>query len=190
VFFPQTIREEIEAAKAVIVIWAEHSVTSRWVYSEASEGDAHGKLLQVRDVLLEPRKVLLPFTSGNVTLVTDHVKIIAVLQRRGITPSSVKRLELTKALPVAKIHAPEMVVLPTGNFMMGSKDGEGFDWEGPQHKVTIPRAFAVGKYPVTFDEWDAAVADEGVSHRPSDEGWGRGRRPVINVSWDDAQAYI
>ena len=58
---------------------------------------------------------------------------------------------------------------------MGSKDGEGNDNERPRHKVTISQAFAVGKYPVTFGEWDAAVAAGGVSRKPVDEGWGRGR---------------
>ncbi|MGO9484055.1 MAG: SUMF1/EgtB/PvdO family nonheme iron enzyme [Rhodomicrobium sp.] len=86
--------------------------------------------------------------------------------------------------------APEMVIVPAGEFWMGSKDGEGSDSERPRHKVTIPRPFAVGRYAVTFDEWDAARAAGGVSHNPSDQGWGRGRRPVINVNWDDAQAYI
>jgi formylglycine-generating enzyme required for sulfatase activity len=81
---------------------------------------------------------------------------------------------------------PEMVVVPAGSFMMGSpaseedRDGD----EGPQHWVTIARLFAVGKFEVTFAEWDACVASGGCSHRPDDEGMGRGRRPVMNVSWD------
>ena len=62
--------------------------------------------------------------------------------------------------------------------------------EGPQRKVTIARPFAVGKFEVTFDEWAACVADGGCTHKPSDSGWGRGRRPVIGVSWDDAQEYV
>jgi formylglycine-generating enzyme required for sulfatase activity len=86
--------------------------------------------------------------------------------------------------------APEMVVIPAGDFWMGSKDGEGFASERPRHKVAIPRPFAVGRYPVTFAEWDAAVAAGGVKHKASDQGWGRGRRPVINVSCEDAQAYV
>jgi formylglycine-generating enzyme required for sulfatase activity len=61
---------------------------------------------------------------------------------------------------------------------------------GPQHPVTIGKPFAVGKFAVTFDEWDACVADGGCGgYRPVDQAWGRGRRPVINVSWNDAKAY-
>jgi len=98
--------------------------------------------------------------------------------------------------------APEMVVVPAGSFMMGSPESEEGrdDDEGPQHAVTIPQPFAVGKYPVTFAEWDAYVALASSSglfgiggnklHKPDDKGWGRGNRPVINVSWDDAQAYV
>lgn len=86
--------------------------------------------------------------------------------------------------------APEMVVIRSGSFLMGSKTGEGEDDERPQHNVTIPRAFAAGRYPVTFNEWDAALAAGGVRHRPDGRSWGRGARPVINVSWNDAQAYI
>ncbi len=86
--------------------------------------------------------------------------------------------------------APEMVAVPAGEFWMGSKDGEGDADEHPRHKVAISRPFAVGRFPVTFDEWDAAVAAGGVTRKPDDYGWGRGRRPVIDVSWDDAQAYV
>jgi formylglycine-generating enzyme required for sulfatase activity len=85
---------------------------------------------------------------------------------------------------------PEMVVVPAGEFLMGSPEGKGRDDERPQHEVTIARPFAVGRFAVTFDEWDAAVAAKGVEQVPCDEGWGRGRRPVINVSWEDAQAYV
>ena len=90
-------------------------------------------------------------------------------------------------------NCPEMVVVPAGSFKMGSSTREpGHSAEeGPQHLVTIARPFAVGRFEVTFDGWDACVAEGGCNgYKPSDEGWGRGRRPVINVSWDDAQAYI
>ncbi len=87
---------------------------------------------------------------------------------------------------------PEMVVIPAGSFTMGSpaSEPERRDFEGPRHRVTIPRVFALGKYEVTFAEWDACVRDGGCDHRPHDEGWGRGNHPVMNVIWDDAQEYV
>jgi formylglycine-generating enzyme required for sulfatase activity len=88
---------------------------------------------------------------------------------------------------------PEMVVVPTGSFTMGSPETQlvRSKDEDPQHLVTFDRAFSVGKFAVTFDEWDACVVDSGCNaYRPDDHGWGRGRRPVINVSWDDANTYV
>jgi formylglycine-generating enzyme required for sulfatase activity len=88
---------------------------------------------------------------------------------------------------------PEMIVVPAGSFTMGSPANEPprYTNEGPQHGVTFARQFAVGKFSLTFDEWDACVADGGCNgYRPDDEGWGRGGQPVINVSWDDAKAYV
>jgi uncharacterized caspase-like protein len=83
-------------------------------------------------------------------------------------------------------ECPEMVVVPAGEFMMGSPEGEQSrnKDESPQHKVMIGKPFAVGKFEVTFAEWDACVAAGGCTHRP-DDTWGRGKRPVIRVSWDD-----
>ena len=80
-------------------------------------------------------------------------------------------------------NCPEMVLVPPGRFMMGIP--------GSQQQQIISQAFAVGKYEVTFAEWDASVADGGCAgYRPNDQGWGRGRQPVINVSWDDAKQYV
>jgi formylglycine-generating enzyme required for sulfatase activity/CHAT domain-containing protein/Tfp pilus assembly protein PilF len=88
---------------------------------------------------------------------------------------------------------PEMIVVPPGSFTMGSPDDEKerSPSEGPQHQVTFAHSFSVGRFAVTFDEWDACVADGGCdNYLPIDENWGRGRRPVINVDWNDAQAYV
>jgi len=86
---------------------------------------------------------------------------------------------------------PEMVPIPAGSFLMGSPAGEPEreDDEGPQHQVQVP-TFELGKYEVTFDQWDACVAGGGCTQRPEDEGWGRGTRPVINISWNDVQGYV
>jgi formylglycine-generating enzyme required for sulfatase activity len=78
-------------------------------------------------------------------------------------------------------NCPAMVVVPAGSFVMGSPDGEmlRFNDEGPQHTVTIEKPFAVGQFPVTFDEWDACVADGGCDgYKPADQGWGRSRALV------------
>jgi formylglycine-generating enzyme required for sulfatase activity len=84
-----------------------------------------------------------------------------------------------------------MVVIPPGEFWMGSPDGEGNDSEHPRHKVKIDKPFAVGKFEVTWDDWEACVRMRGCDGRPtSDSDWGKGRLPLINVSWDQAQAYM
>jgi formylglycine-generating enzyme required for sulfatase activity len=90
-------------------------------------------------------------------------------------------------------ECPEMVVVPTGRFVMGSPGTEHDrdNDEGPRHQVTISRSIAVGKYEITFEQWDACVAGGGCGgYRPPDRGWDRGRQPVINVSWEDAKAYV
>jgi formylglycine-generating enzyme required for sulfatase activity len=84
-----------------------------------------------------------------------------------------------------------MIAIPGGCFQMGSPEGEperDAD-EGPQHRVCV-KPFEIGRHEVTFADWDACVADAGCPHQPEDEGWGRGNRPVVNVSWDDIQDYI
>jgi formylglycine-generating enzyme required for sulfatase activity len=88
---------------------------------------------------------------------------------------------------------PEMIVVPAGEFMMGSPatEKDRSDNEGPQHKVTIAKRFAVAKHDVTFDDWDACVSVGGCPQEGGggDSGWGRGTQPAISVSWGDAQAY-
>ncbi len=88
-------------------------------------------------------------------------------------------------------QCPEMIRLEGGAFTMGSAASEAGHraWEGPQREVTIA-PMAVGVREVTFAEWEACVADGGCSnYTPPDKGWGRGARPVIMVSWADAQGY-
>lgn len=96
--------------------------------------------------------------------------------------------DYNSALPL-----PRMVNIPPGRFLMGGLEGRD-DVEGgctlnerPSRYVYIA-AFALGRYPVTFEEYDAFCEANGFP-LPDDQGWGRGKHPVINVSWDDAQAY-
>jgi formylglycine-generating enzyme required for sulfatase activity len=86
------------------------------------------------------------------------------------------------------IHVlPEMVPVPAGTFQMGDVEKLGDSWRNPVHPVTI-KPFSMGQYEVTFDEYDAFAIATG-RRLPEDQGWGRGKRPVINVSWDEAKAY-
>ena len=99
-------------------------------------------------------------------------------------------------------ECPVMVELPAGEYLMGSPEGEApaaeistrpehtERAEKPQVEVTIARPFAIGKYEVTFDQWEACVEAGGCEHRPEDEGWGRGDRPVIHVARTDARQYV
>jgi formylglycine-generating enzyme required for sulfatase activity len=87
---------------------------------------------------------------------------------------------------------PDMIVVPGGSFIMGStaKEKPRFPNEGPQREVML-KPFAVSIYETTFNDWDACVADgQCGGFKPADLGWGRGRRPVVGVSWDDAQSYV
>jgi formylglycine-generating enzyme required for sulfatase activity len=90
---------------------------------------------------------------------------------------------------------PEMVVIPPGTFTMGADDNElpkleaiirrwmgRHHEEGPPHPVTIPYSFAVGRFAVTFDDWDACEADGGCRVKPFWAPWGRGRQPMMMVT--------
>jgi len=105
-----------------------------------------------------------------------------------LTVTSIKGIILA-GLSIA-YPEPEMVEIPSGRFLMGSLKNEAghIKHEGPQHTVTFNQAFYLGKYEVTFNEYDVFATVTGRT-KPNDEGWGRGDRPVINVSWDDALAY-
>ena len=86
--------------------------------------------------------------------------------------------------------AGEMISIPAGTFFRMPLVKRGDADEKRIHKVTVP-AFKLGKYEVTFAQWDACVVDGGCDgYTPDDEGWGRGNRPVINVSWEDVQSFI
>ncbi len=82
---------------------------------------------------------------------------------------------------------PDLRRIPAGDFMMGDLQGDGLNDEQPTHRVSI-RAFAVGAYEVTFDDYDRFCDATGRA-KPRDANWGRGRQPVMLVDWFDANAY-
>ncbi|MGH7847789.1 MAG: formylglycine-generating enzyme family protein [Candidatus Binatia bacterium] len=83
---------------------------------------------------------------------------------------------------------PEMVVIPAGKFRMGDIQGKHGKDELPVHQVNFQKAFAASKYEITFAQYDEFAKATG-RELPDDEGWGRGRQPVIYVSWSDSVAY-
>lgn len=84
---------------------------------------------------------------------------------------------------------PEMIRLQGGTFTMGEQTSTGTLYERPLREVVV-REYAIGRYEVSFDEWDQCFRAGGCLREIDDEGWGRGKRPVINVSWIDAQQYV
>jgi formylglycine-generating enzyme required for sulfatase activity len=108
---------------------------------------------------------------------------LAATLARAQAPAAHKPGEVFRDCP----DCAEMVVVPAGEFDMGSADAPV---EGPIHRVAIANPFAIGRRDVTFAEWDLCVAAAACKFSPPDHGWGRADRPVIEISWDDAKDFI
>ena len=107
--------------------------------------------------------------------------------------ASIERLTLAPGKPFRDCPVcPELRVMPVGAYAQGASPDDllAREQERPQRVVNITRPFAVGIFEVTMGQWDACVEAGGCSHRPPDNGWGRGDRPVMMVSWNDAQEYV
>lgn len=114
---------------------------------------------------------------------------LTAMGARVLTPQEERALEPGSEFVECTGGCPTMTVVPPGKYQMGSPDGVGLDEERPRHEVVFAHPFAIGKYEVTMQEWDACVA-AGVCPATSDTGWGRGKRPAINLSWEDAKRYV
>ena len=159
----------------------DQAIEVHWMAFEAAIGEenldeAANILNQVRDLDME--------APG---LIEGEQSLLAAKQAH--------EYRLREAEKKAREAVGEMVSIPGGSFRMGALNG-GFSfmfakpYALPVHAVNVA-PFRLGKYEVTFAQWDACVADGGCGgYRPNDRGWGRGNRPVINVSWNDAQAFI
>ncbi len=91
-------------------------------------------------------------------------------------------------------NCPELVVVPAGSFKMGDPTPPPPNMLNVDEKavrtVTIAKPFAIGKYEITFAEWDACVAEGGCTYKPDDKGWGRGKQPVVNISFREVQPFL
>lgn len=129
-----------------------------------------------------------------------------VLARAALTDEGTSPLDLRLSRPLSRTdegalvpldrfkeceRCPEMIVIPGGTFTMGAgadESGSTAD-ERPKHQVAVP-GFAVGRFPVSLDEWNACVIRKGCTFRPSDPTRARGREPVTNILWDEAKEYV
>ncbi|MGF1547357.1 MAG: SUMF1/EgtB/PvdO family nonheme iron enzyme [Thiotrichales bacterium] len=209
------ITERIQAAGKVVVLWSRHSIGSHWVLGEASMARALNKLVPARlDDVTAPidfghlNTVDLSDWTGHADHSAFKLQLLPALRIRSPKTTAPRETQVIN-LPFGKANdhplkpgnvfhdgleggrlGPKLVVIPAGRFVMGSPVSEERRQpnEGPQHEVRIPKPFAIGAYPVTFTEFDAYCAALG-EPPPGDEGWGRGQRPVIHVSWGEAVAF-
>ncbi len=120
----------------------------------------------------EPPKLLKADKTKIAVAVAEPSVVIAEPEQMG------KLIELGQDLKLVKV--------PRGSFQMGSE--QGISDEQPVHKVNIVDDFWMSETEVTFAQYDAYAEAVGKA-KPNDRGWGRGSRPVINVSWDDAKDF-
>ena len=155
--------------------------------SPAEEGQNFAIKLRNGDSAVEAVKPQGPTTElyGKKTVFVADDTLQTITIEMAERPSASFRAERMKKFAV-RMPQISMVPIPAGRFEMGSSAD---DFERPIHSVEV-KAFEMGRTEVTFDQWDACVALGGCDHIPKDEGWGRGSRPVINVSWDDAQQFV
>lgn len=123
-----------------------------------------------------------------IAIVSWQVVVRGRVGPSGPSISSAANVQVLRDCP----ECPELVVVPAGTYRRGSApDDEGhIPSEGPAAEVQIVKPFAIGRYEVTFAQWDACAADNACSQAPTDRGWGRGTRPVIYVSWQDIHEYL
>jgi formylglycine-generating enzyme required for sulfatase activity len=135
------------------------------------------------------RKIVIVLLGTGVLLVCQEERVplrmpsLSWAGEAGLTPGKAFRDRLKGGG-----NGPEMVVIPAGKFRMGDIQGKHGKDELPVHEVRISKQFAIGRYEITFDDYNAFAKATGRG-LPDDEGFGRGRQAVIRVSWNDAGAY-
>jgi len=200
--FDELIESTLERVSCVVGVWSKHSVKSEWVRAECAWAKDQRVFVSVR--IDEDARLPLKFYNVHTPSLADwagsrtaenYRSLLRDIQALASAPGGIAAA--VRASQPTEIPEPEMVRIEPGTFLMGSAKGpffleflrgEAFPDECPQHEVRIARPFGIGRYPVTFEEY-AAFAEATQREPPGDEGWGRGTRPVINVSWEDAVAY-
>jgi formylglycine-generating enzyme required for sulfatase activity len=192
--FPDEISQAIERCGKVLALWSSRYFESEWCLRESNQAAKENKLLPIRierfDLAIIPNEFenlhfhdLSNWTGSEVAEPWQRV-----LDELGVKHQPSIRDEIA-SLPTEV--RPTFIRIPPGCFLMGSPPNEGASNERPQRLVSFDKPFGLCTTPVTFAMWDAALAAGARLHVPRDGyGWGRGDRPVTNVSRDDIQAYI
>lgn len=213
------IERELHVARAVVVLWSAKSRDSDYVLEEAEYGKRKDILfpafiekvefpygfgrIQTADLIgwengedhAGLTQLLIPLRlhlngQDSISTPASEPMLIAVEPKQIITPSLPAPGQTFRDKLKTGGEGPLMMVIPAGRFLMGSPENEsrGQNSERPQHEVQIEKPFAMGVYAVTFDDYDR-FCEITQRKKPDDEDWGRENRPVINVSWHDAQDY-
>ena len=110
---------------------------------------------------------------------------VSLLAGVGVTGSE------AAGLSVPDRYVPELVQVPAGEMKVADPDRRSAGTGGAEpRRVVFERPFRIGKFEITFEQWDYCHQAGGCEHRPDDKGWGRADRPVIDVSWDDIAEYL
>jgi formylglycine-generating enzyme required for sulfatase activity len=131
------------------------------------------------------RRVLIVLVAGLLLIGVHHREIYQALS--AVQPS-LRTGQVFRDRMKIGTDGPELIVIPAGKFRMGDIQGTGSKDEQPIHEVYIRKPIAASRYEISFDQYDEFAKATG-RDLPDDEGFGRGHRPVIKVSWNDAIDY-
>ncbi|WP_089936968.1 SUMF1/EgtB/PvdO family nonheme iron enzyme [Candidatus Entotheonella palauensis] len=205
--FSQVIEEALDAARCVVVVWSKASVASHWVDVEAAEGARRNILVPV--IIDDDIRIPLAFRGLQAAKIShwqgheldrEFAKVVQAITRllgtaslaNGImaeategmesSPRPGQAIEVESTGRLTNSLGIDFVLIPAGEFLMGSSDG--FDNERPMHRVRISRPFYLGLCAVTQAQWQAVMGNN-PSHFMGDSD-----RPVEQLSWEDIQAFI
>lgn len=134
-----------------------------------------GKSMLIRSALAIIASIIVTGTAAAKEVVPDPMPVYT--ERQKLEAEIARRMQYLQDCT----NCPEMAIIPAGTYRMGASD------TGPE--IVFRKPFAIGRTEVTFNEWNVCVIEGGCTSKPEDAGWGRGRRPVINVSFADAQQF-
>ena len=188
--FDEVIEEKLETAQCVLVLWSEHSVRSKWVKEEASEGDKRGILIPVLiDDILPPfgfrriqaaKLVDWDGASSHPEFETLLESVAEKLGQKSVTEKPKKQKAKVEPETITNSIGMQFKLIPAGTFKMGSED---FDRSKPMHTVKIRKTFYLSIYSVTQQEWNAIMGGNPSTFNGSD-------LPVEMVSWNEVQEFI